>query len=570
LNGLSSKASSLGIQNAGILERLATSYNLAAWSLKNARIPSAGMSPDGDPFSFLKFPFMLELYADMHPKIVIQKSLQVGASEYAVLRSIHACDQLGCDVMYGFPHTRQIGRFSKTRISRIIRRSEHMTRITQGADKEGKLRQAIFLRVVRGHYFYLVGVQSDAEIQSESVDLVIRDEFDLMDQDNAHILLQRNSASSKKMFLDLGFPLMDGAGINQEFIDSDQREYEVMCLKCDTWQEVTWPRNVDRQRMERVCWKCSASLEQPLRNYRWGRWVPKNPALTEQRHGYHISKLLYPGLDFSDFMKEADNQIRAMEFHVFHLGLPYASKSMRITEGMFMACVDTSARLEDARLRRGRVYGGADIGTVIHVWMEAQEERGGKKRMRLIDLQTFTGENKFAQLEEYIQCAQPVTFCADIMPETSKVMEIVRKFPMMVWGIRFEDFTSSPQDESRLDYENFVAGANRTFLLDCDIADFSNKEITIPGEALSRHPHVVDHFKAPIQVMDTIGRSGVPIKRWVTPKGRPDHWVFARAACLAAQRIEGWVERDGGRKEPEQSAADALPWAQIYRNLRRR
>ncbi len=257
--------------------------------------------------------------------------------------------------MYGFPHTRQIGRFSKTRISRIIRRSDYFTKITEDSAFESKVRQAILLRLVRGRYFYLVGVQSDAEIQSESVDLIIRDEFDLMDQDNAFLLLQRNSASIRKMFLDLGFPLIEGSGINQQFVESDQREYEVCCLKCGTWQEITWPRNVDRERMERVCWKCHASLEQPLRNYRWGRWVARNPGLSEVRHGYHVSKLIYPGLDFADFIKAADNQIRAMEFSVFYLGLPFTSRTMRITEGLFMACVDPMAKIENVYEQRAKL-----------------------------------------------------------------------------------------------------------------------------------------------------------------------------------------------------------------------
>lgn len=545
-------------------------YNLAAWALRYARIPSRFPGVDSEPFSFLKFPYLLELYADMHPKIVIQKALQVGASEYAVLKAMHACDQLGCDVMYGFPHTHQIGRFSKTRISRIIRRSDHLSQITADSAQESKLKQAILLRLIRRHFFYLVGVQSDAEIQSESVDLVIRDEFDLMDQDNAHLLLQRNSASIKKMYLDLGFPLMDGAGINQEFLDSDQREYEVQCLKCETWQEIQWPRNVNRERMERVCWKCGSSLEQPLRNSRFGRWIPKNRVMSESRHGYHISKLMYPDLEFADFLKDADNQVRAMEFSVFCLGLPHTSESMRVTEAIFTACVDVSAPLKDPRLAGGKLFGGCDVGTVLHVWLEADEDTKGGRRSRLVDLRTFTGENKFDQLEEWLQFAQPATFCIDIMPETSEVMKIVRKFPFMAWGIRFEDFTSSPQDESRIDYNDFVVGANRTFLLDCNLSDFIKRHVSIPGAAIDRFRDLKDHFKAPVQIMDTIGRSGVPIKRWVTPKGRADHWVFARAACIAARKLEEWAIRDGGSKETVKRTEDNIPWAKIYRKLKRR
>jgi len=567
---LSSTVSKPRLLSEDNLARIAVAYNLAAYASRYARIQSSMQAGDGEAFSFLKFPYMLELYADMFPNIVIQKALQIGASEYAVLKAIHACDQLGADVMYGFPHTRQIGRFSKTRISRIIRRSDYFTKITEDSAFESKVRQAILLRLVRGRYFYLVGVQSDAEIQSESVDLIIRDEFDLMDQDNAFLLLQRNSASIKKMFLDLGFPLIEGSGINQQFMESDQREYEVCCLKCGTWQEITWPRNVDRERMERVCWKCHASLEQPLRNYRWGRWVARNPGLSEVRHGYHISKLIYPGLDFADFIKAADNQIRAMEFSVFYLGLPFTSRTMRITEGLFMACVDPTARIENVYEQRAKLYGGADIGNVIHVWMEAVEERAGGQRMRLLDLKTFTGENKFDQLEAYLAFAQPATFCVDINPETTEVMRLVRKFPMMVWGVRFEDFTASPQDESRIDYDACVIGANRTYLLDCNIDDFLEKRVTIPGEALSLHADVKAHFMAPVQIMDTVGRSGVPIKRWTTPKGRPDHWAFARAACIAASKLEGWVARDGGRRTPTKGPDAEVNWARLYRNLKQR
>lgn len=570
MNGLSSSISKTKLLTNENLTRLAVAYNLAAWSVKYARIPSPIPGADSVPFSFLKFPSMLELYADMHPRIVIQKGLQVGASEYAVLKSLHACDQLGCDVMYGFPHAHQIGRFSKTRISRIINRSEYLQRITEDSAQEIKQKQAILLRLIRRHYFHLVGVQSDAAIQSESVDLVVRDEFDLMDQDNAHILLQRNSASTKKMFLDLGFPLMDGSGINEQFLESDQREYEVMCLKCETWQEIQWPRNVDRDRMERVCWKCKASLEQPLRNSRWGRWVPRNPIMSEVRHGYHVSKLLYPDLDFIDFLKDADNQVKAMEFSVFSLGLPHSSQFMRVSEALFAGCVDQSASLQDARLAGRRLYGGCDVGSLLHVWLEAEEDTPRGKRTRLIDLRTMSGDNKFDELEEFLNFAQPVSFCIDIMPETTEVMRLVNKFPFMVWAVRFEDFTNTPQDESRIDYERFVIGANRTFLLDSNLSDFIEKRVTIPGAALDKHRDLKDHFKAPVQIMDTIGRRGIPIKRWVTPKGRPDHWVFARAACIAAMKLEGWVARDGGREETVRTVSPGLPWAKLHRRLKKR
>lgn len=521
---------------------------------------------ESEPFSFRKFPFMLELYADMFPDVVIQKGLQVGASEYAVLKALHANDQLGCDVMYGFPHSKQIGRFSKTRIKRIISRSPHLSSITEDAKDT---RQTTHLRVVRGRYFYLVGVASDSEIQSESVDFVVRDEFDLMDQDNSELLRKRNYASMKRMYLDLGFPLLDGAGINAQFLESDQREYEVFCPSCGTWQEVQWPRNVDRKRLERVCFKCAGSLEGSLRNYRFGRWTPRNPALSNVRHGYHVSRLLYPDLDFADFLKNADNQVRAMEFNVFDLGLPYTQANMQIREPLFMSCVDTAARIEDARLHRPALYGGADVGSVIHVWMEVSSDKGGGRHSRLIDLRTFSGENKFQQLEEYLEFAQPVAFGIDLNPETTEVMRLVRKFPMMVWGVAFDDFTNKPQDESSIDYETSVVRVNRTFLLDCNISDFLNKALTIPGEALSRHKDLKAHFAAPVQIMDTVGRTGVPIKRWVTPKGRPDHWTFARAACLAAEKLEGWIRRDGGRDSPP-PADDPVPYSRLFRQIYRR
>lgn len=551
------------------LAGLASAYNLAAYASDHARIPSPDNDPAGAPFTFTKFPYMMEIYADSFPDVVIQKGLQVGASEYAVLKSIHACDRLGCDVMYGFPHTKQIGRFSKTRINRIIRRSSHFRHIVDDFSTETKARQSTFLRVIRGHMFHLVGVASDSEIQSESVDVVIRDEFDLMDQENAALLRKRNYASLRRMYLDLGFPLIDGAGINGRFIESDQREYEVQCLKCGLWQEIQWPRNVDRDRMERVCYSCRASLEQSLRNLRWGRWSPKNPSASRYCHGYHVSRLLYPGLDFADFLKNADDKVREMEFNVYDLGVPYTGQVMRITEPLFMSRVDHSAELKDPRLERGVLRGGVDVGSVLHVWMEIEEHQKGKTHARLVDLKTYSGINKFKELDAYIQFAKPAVICIDLNPETTEVMDLIHRFPMVVWGVRFDDFTTKPQDESRIDYDNLVVSVNRTMMLDWNLRDFINGAVTIPGAALAKHKDIKAHFMAPVQIIDTIGRTGTPIKRWVTPQSRPDHWTFARAACIAARNIEQWVERDGGRKEPA-PPEPAIPYAKLYRMLKRR
>jgi hypothetical protein len=553
------------------LTRLAVTYNLAAYACQYARIPDqlSGSGSDAVPFNFQKFPYMMELYADMFPTIVIQKCVQVGASEYAVLRAIHACDMLASAVMYGFPHSRQMSRFSKTRVGPVIRRSDRFRTICEESALETKTKQTSMLRTIKGRFFYLVGVASDAEIQSEPVDFIIRDEFDLMDQDNAEVMKKRNAASTKKMILDLGFPLVEGMGINELFLNSDQREYEVRCPSCGLWQEIKWPRNVSKERMERICWKCGKSIESAIASYRWGRWTPREPRLSETRHGYHIHRLLVPGLDLKEFIANAENQMRAFEFSVYDLGLPFTKKDMRITDAMFMECVDPSRRMEDARTHKGRVYGGADVGSVIHVWLEIVEEVRGKQVSRTIDAKKFSGENKFEQLVEYLLFAEPVVFCIDAYPETTEVMRLIRRFPMMVWGVKFDDFTHRPGEEAELNFETFIIKANRTFLLDCNVEDFTTKRVTIPGELLAKQTDVRDHFTAPVRVQATIGSTDVPIFRWVTPRSKPDHWAFARAACIAAQRLESWIAREGG-SVTSKPVAQNISYREIYNMLKRR
>jgi len=553
------------------LTRLAVTYNLAAYACQYAKIPAlvSGADADAVPFNFSKFPYMMELYADMFPNTVVQKCVQVGASEYAVLRSIHACDMLASSVMYGFPHTRQMARFSKTRVGPIIRRADRFRKICEESAIETKTRQTTMLRTIKGRFFYLVGVASDAEIQSEPVDFIVRDEFDLMDQDNAEVLKKRNAASSKKMILDLGFPLVEGMGINELFINSDQREYEVKCQACGLWQEITWPRNVSKERLERICWKCGKSIEPAIASYRWGRWVPREPRLTETRHGYHIHRLLVPGLDIKEFIGNAENQLRAFEFNVYDLGQPFTKKDMRVTDAMFMESVDPSRRLEDARSYPGQVYGGADVGAVIHVWLEVIEEVRGKQVPRVIDARKFSGENKFDQLAEFLTYAEPVVFAIDAYPETTEVLRLIRRFPMMVWGVKFDDFTHRPGEEAELDFKTFIIKANRTFLLDCNVDDFLTKRGTVPGELLAKQTDVRDHFKAPVRIQATIGTTQVPIYRWVTPRGKPDHWAFARAACIAAQRLESWTAREGGTVTTKQVAPD-VSYREIYKMLKRR
>ena len=545
-------------------------YNLALYATTYAKLEHTDPETQENlPFTFAKFPFQMEMFADMFPKVVIKKALQVGASEYAILKSIHACDKLRASVMYGFPHSRQIGRFSKTRISPLLNRSPYFKGLCNSADGS-RANQSTFLREIRGKFFYLVGVASDSEIQSESVDMVIRDERDLMDQNNAEVLLKRNKASLKKMNLDLGFPTVEGFGIDEEFQRSDQREYEVRCEWCGEWQEIQWPRNVNRELRQRVCWKCGKSIERSLADFRCGRWVARNPKMSSICHGYHIHTLLYPGMDFEEFFQDADNVIRIQEFYNFQLGLAYSQKGVRIDEGTFMACVDESAYFPVPKPQRA-VFGGVDVGKVLHCWFEEVTIRNGKVNKNLVDAKVFSGENKFEDLMAYILDLQPVAVCIDVYPEITEVSRLVKKFRGTVWALSFQDFTSNPQDEAKLDTENtFFLAANRTMLLDWNAEDFINRAVRIPGEALAQHPDIKEHFKALIRVTDRIGRTEVPINRWTTPVGKPDHWAFARAASIAASKLEEWLVQEGARITVDPTEDTETDWRADYDSFRRK
>lgn len=553
------------------VHRIATTFNLAAYCMEYGTLPD--QDPDTGlylPFSFKKFPFQMEVYADMFPKIVIKKGLQLGASEYAVLKAIHACDKLGLDVMMGFPHSRQITRFSQTRIRRMIQRTEHFKNVVADRTTNKEAVKNTSLYSIKDKFYYLVGVASDSEIQSESVDVVIRDEFDLMDQENAATLLKRNSASNKKMNLDLGFPTIEKQGIDEQFKDSDQREYFVKCDRCGEWQEILWPRNVNIERMERICWKCGNSIERPLRDLRCGKWIPAKAENSNKRHGYHLHTLLFPGLDFEDFMKDANNIVREKEFYNYQLGLAHSQRDIQISDAVINKCIRRDQHLP----KSGRpIFGGVDVGAVLHAWFEEVKEVHGKFTRKLIDCKIFSGDTKFDQLDAYIRSLQPAAVCVDIYPEVTQVNRLIAEFPGMVWGLAFDDFTNRPQEEANIKEEDLKRGhffvrANRTYLLDCNAEDFINGIVQIPGEALALYKDIPDQFKVMVRVTETVGAKGVSINRWKTPGSKPDHWAFARAASIAASKLEGWLINAGARSIAAPSPDDK--WEAGYQRFRRK
>jgi len=543
LQGLS-RTSSPSSLDPGIAGALLT-YNLAAYVAAYAVKVKKDAFGLPQPYDFKKFPFIFDLYSDPFPHKVIKKGTQLGVSEYAVFSALHAADKMHCDVMYGFPHANQIGKFSHTRIKRLILGSDYFRRRFREDGSRDRVSNT-FLMQIGDNFLYLVGVASDSEIQSNAVDYIIRDEFDYMDQNNAETLLKRNDASDRKMFLDLGFPTISGFGIDAQFEDSDQREYEVRCDSCGTWQEITWPRNVDQKRLIRVCHRCAASLERPISDAMSGRWVARNPGKSEYRHGYHIHRLLCPALDFPAFLKLAGNTTRIQEFYNFELGLAWAQKDIQITRDSFLAAVDDRLHLE----RTGsKVYGGVDVGKVLHAWFERTDDDG----KRLVDARVFSGENKFEQLAAHIKSIQPVAVCVDLYPESTEVTKLVRKMIGTVWAVAFQDFTRTPQVESRIILEPIpVAEVNRTMLLDNTAEDFAKGRITIPGEAIGEHPEMEKHFTSMMRVTQRVGTTGVPINRWVTPEGVADHWSFARAAAVAASKLEEWLIKQHGATDGSQ------------------
>lgn len=533
--------------------------NLLEWTT----LHRAYLVPDR-PFDLRHHPFLISLYSDEHPHVVVYKAAQMGASEWMISDAFHSCDVKGATVLYVFPTDVHVSDFSTARIGPAIEASPYLESIISseaGPDGEsgagtpagGRQRRRrgsdrVTLKRIRNRFIYLRGGQVKVDgrapqLKSIDADALYLDEVDEIDPRAISLARQRLGHSKLKLKRDASTPTYANIGVHALWQETDQREWFIRCGRCGRWQFLTIKHVVQEwDLLERpvawhgapdkawaACERCGGRLDHRAA----GQWVARYPG--REIHGYHLTKLFSPMarlLDIVRALQETDESKRKETVNQ-DLGEPYSPRGGRLTDEQLDAC---RREYGHGPAPGEKTYAGIDVGKLINVVI-----RGSRHPETGEIPQRWAGEVEHeADVVRELRRWNVTRCVMDALPETRMARNVQAAMPPgVVWLAYYTDggnVAKKPEPIS-WDEEDGTVTMDRTRTLDDMVADFVDKTRTLPAYARDV-PDYYAHMKASVRVMEKTAR-GDKVARYIHTE--PDHYAHAENYARAAEQAPRYV-----------------------------
>ena len=518
-----------------------------AWAEKNRRI-------DDRPFTLDRHRPLAQIYEDDHPFVVIQKPAQVGCSELAVTRTLHALDvgasywqtdKAGINVGYLFPTQTALRDFSKERFNGLLSESEHIARMFSGYNEVGFKQAGASFLYIRGTF------GGGASLLSFPADLLVLDEFDRMASSSVAMAEKRLRASIVNRRLFLSTPTLPGKGIHGMYLQSDMQRWEVPCLSCGGWFEMDFYRDVhgngqpyddwqiwERETLAHADWtvRCAA-CHAPVDRCAEGRWVAQRPDVTTTR-GYLVPSLAFPNVKLHELAAHAvsDDPSQVEEFYRSDLGIPYERNGATITEAML---IGLSASLADGQLPSAnwtQVTMGVDVGARFHYRISAS----GPEKARYV--LAMGAARSWEDLTDLMRQYRVRRCVIDAMPELHGCRnwamlhrgKVLRAFyPNGMKADLFREKDAELGQDGRALAGTETISINRTMAMDLVFAIISGGTEERWPRSIATNAEVKAHLRAPIRVTAT-DAYGQPTAVW--NHTAPDHLYHATVYDMLALR----------------------------------
>ncbi len=471
-------------------------------------------------------PLLRDLYSDDHPCIVIQKSAQVGISEFLINTAFWTAD-VGRggrgNVVHAMPTQQHVDDFSQARYDKAISESAYLqSRLFLGGPSRKELK-----KLGRG-YIYYRGAENRRQLASIDADTVLLDEYDLMDSGVLELAKQRLAYSSAPLLRVASTPCIPEAGINDLFQQSDQHYYYLRCSACRQVQRLEWEHNVDQKQVAIVCRR--EGCRRPLDLSAPGRWEANAPGNSHLR-GYHVSRLYLPTANLPEMIRASQSAAYRVqqEFYNSGLGEPFLPPGGRITIDTLDRC---RRNYEMPMALTGKTRMGIDVGARLHVVIRQETEP-------CIYRAVFIGEVGFPDLDDLMAKYRVSRCVIDGQPETYAAKTFAERWRGKVW-IAYYD-----RQRGNHDWQTAPAGgvatvhANRTLALDELFEGFRQERLELPWEArrLGGGAEVGEYYKQLTALKRHTDQDAWG--NWVekySDEGRPDHYAHAEVYCLLAAK----------------------------------
>jgi hypothetical protein len=442
--------------------RRASSEPLALWAERRIRL-------EGKPFSFEGHEYLRAVYDDTASHLVLSKASQVGGTTWAILRSLHACLS-GLNVGYYFPTKTDVLEFSKSRVTPLVTDNPFLQKELRDTDTAG-------LKRIGEAHLYLRGMQSSIGMKSIPLDMLVFDELDEATPDAKSLAKERLSHSDYRRLIELSNPSLPGYGIDEAYLESDQRHWTLRCIACGKWTalEKAFPAKlgedvrVIRERADgtfyHACPSCDAELDLAL-----GEWVGDYP--DRPIHGYRISQLFSSKVDPGEILREYRKTYNPERFYTLKIGIPWADVENKLSPHQVLALCGDHGLLE--RSDRSCTM-GVDTGKELHVVVSRRWDPTGKDpRREVIWIGTAHSYEELDSLVERFQVSRCVI---DALPEIHATRAFAERHHGLVW---LNYFNEGQKGSYKWDREQHIVQVNRTEALDAAKKAIRDGEVILP------------------------------------------------------------------------------------------
>ena len=369
-------------------------------------------------------------------KRVYKKAAQMTFSESEILRTLHGMIHgflpKGC--LYLFPTDDDVGEFSKARFTPLIEYNpDSIGRYVTSTD-------ATNIKRIGRAFLYLHGARLTQKIQGEkkdssklrtrSVDKVVFDERDLMEDGAIAMALERFSHSEVREQVEISTPTTPGWGVDESYENSDQRVWMLKCEACgaDTCLEIEFPdclKTLADGTVYRACIKCGKEIFSKS-----GRWIAQYPG--REVEGYWISQLnskyVSPKTILDMFRNPPNGDLQ--EFYNSKMGMAYVAAENKLTMNDVYSCCNKEAMLIN---HQGPCGMGVDVGSMLNVLV------GFKPKEKQLQVCYMARVSSFNDVHDIGKRFNVKSCVIDAEPELRKAREFAESQSYPCWVCDYDD-----------------------------------------------------------------------------------------------------------------------------------
>ncbi len=310
----------------------------------------------GEPISFDKHQFLIDIYDDQSKNLVVMKAAQIGMSTLEIFKNIRDAQTHRMDIIYTLPSDADVGVFVGGKVNRILQNNPK-TLLPLVADKDSVEQKQIGKSMI-----YFRGTWTKKSAIMVTADRLVHDEKDSSKQDVIADYQARLQHSKYKQTHVFSHPSTPNNGVDVEWQKSDQKEWFIKCPHCQHFQYLSWdiadPRkmSIDMELREFVCKKCHGILDWHARAK--GQWIARKNKKNALWSGYHISLLMAPWVTAAEIVDKYNDLKQTIDyFYNKVLGLPYAGSGNSVLRDNILGNVTT-----ERNSYQGRLIIGVDTG----------------------------------------------------------------------------------------------------------------------------------------------------------------------------------------------------------------